>query len=72
MGRRLGLLERRLAPLEGRLRGLSPLRVLERGYSIIETAGGAVVKTSAQVKAGDELRVRLHEGQLKARVEETK
>lgn len=72
MGRRLGLLERRLAPLEGRLRGLSPLRVLERGYSIIETAGGAVVKTSAQVKAGDELRVRLHEGRLRARVEETK
>jgi ribosomal 50S subunit-recycling heat shock protein len=31
-----------------------------------------VVKTSAQVKAGDELRVRLHEGRLKARVEETK
>ncbi|MCL4795015.1 MAG: exodeoxyribonuclease VII large subunit [Bryobacteraceae bacterium] len=69
--RRLAALERRLTPAAARLMALSPLRVLERGYSIVETAGGRLLRSSADVSAGDELRVRLHRGRLRARVEET-
>ena len=69
--RRLAAAERRLSPASARLQALSPLRVLERGYSIIEMPGGQVLRRSADVRPGDELRVRLHAGRLKARVEET-
>ena len=69
--RRLALASGRLSPARARLQALSPLRVLERGYSIIETAAGRVLRRSADARPGDELRVRLHEGRLRARVEET-
>jgi exodeoxyribonuclease VII large subunit len=66
LGRAAGRLE-----AEGRhLRALSPGRVLERGYAVVRTAGGAVVRSAATVGAGDRLAVRLAAGALTARVEE--
>jgi len=70
MKRRLALVDRRLGRSEARLEALSPLRVLERGYAIVETAGGRVVRRAAETQPGDLLRVRLHEGRVTARVEE--
>ena len=64
-------LERRelaFSRLSGKLEALSPLRVLERGYSIVRTPEGKVVKSSTDVKAGDELKVNLHDGQISTRV----
>lgn len=49
------------------LDSLSPLKVVERGYSIV-TKDKAVVKSSAQVKPGDEIEIRLAEGGLTATV----
>ncbi|MCM2278530.1 MAG: exodeoxyribonuclease VII large subunit [Oligoflexia bacterium] len=61
-------LERRRASLEracGTLDALSPLRVLERGYSIVRDpgAGGKVIRSAAELKPGRRLEVRFHDGQ---------
>ncbi len=61
----------RLNSLDRQRQQLSPLAVLERGYSIVQTASGTVVRGAGQVSAGDALKVRLHEGRLGVRVDET-
>jgi exodeoxyribonuclease VII large subunit len=48
----------------GKLEAMSPLAVLERGYSLTRTPDGAVVTDAAQVEAGDHVRVRLLRGEL--------
>jgi len=49
-----------------RLRSLSPLATLERGYAIVQRADGAVLREPADVAAGDELRIRLAKGEIAA------
>jgi exodeoxyribonuclease VII large subunit len=52
------------------LEALSPLRVLERGYSItMEAASGAVLTDAAAVRAGQLLRTRLAQGLVVSKVE---
>lgn len=63
---------RRLDPLEAHLRQLSPLRILDRGYAIVQRQSGEVVKDPAQVAAREDLRVRLAAGELGVRVAEDK
>ena len=46
----------------------SPLRVLERGYAICTDAAGNVLRSTAQVDLGDEVRVQLARGSLGAEV----
>lgn len=50
------------------LESLSPLKVVERGYSIVKK-DQEVIKNADQVKAGDTLQITLAHGQLEARVE---
>jgi len=50
------------------LDALSPLSVLKRGFSITETADGDIVRASQQVSTGDDLRIRLSNGELTAKV----
>ena len=85
-GRRdLALLEQRLASagraplqrLQDRLAGLSqlldsvsPLRTLDRGYSLLTDSEGVVVKHADQVQPGDRVRARLAEGALELDVRE--
>ena len=58
-------LQSRLSGLEARLRLLSPLNVLERGYSITSDAQtGQVLRTSTEVKAGQRLKTRLRSGEI--------
>ena len=52
----------------GTLSALSPLRVLERGYSITKSEAGHVVRDAATVRPGDAIEVVLLRGALKARV----
>ncbi len=50
---------------------LSPLAILSRGYSILETApGGTIVKDAQSVRVGDRIRARLAKGRLSCLVEE--
>lgn len=59
----------KLAALDGRLRALSPLAVLDRGYALVLTSAGQVVRSSAQVSAGDRVTTRVAEGAFTSRVE---
>lgn len=55
-------------PLAGELLQLSPLKVLDRGYAIVQDTAGHVIKDAQEVAAGDELNIRLARGSLRARV----
>ena len=54
--------------MSARLQGLSPLKILERGYSVVFDPAGKLVTDSGQVSVGDELSVRLARGTLDTRV----
>jgi exodeoxyribonuclease VII large subunit len=54
--------------LHGKLEALSPLRVLERGFSLAQLADGRLLASAADVRPGDEIRVRLRSGELHAEV----
>ena len=58
----------RLDRAAARLEQLSPLRILDRGYSIVTTPDGTIVKKSAETPPGSTIHVRLAEGRLKAQV----
>ncbi|MGH9522367.1 MAG: exodeoxyribonuclease VII large subunit, partial [Terriglobales bacterium] len=62
-------LRSRLDGAQGRLDALSPLNILERGYSLIFDANGTLVKDASQVNEGDAIRARLHRGEIRAKVE---
>jgi exodeoxyribonuclease VII large subunit len=51
------------------LDAMSPLKVLERGYSITQNSNGTIVRDAANVSVGDELQVRLWKGAVDCRVE---
>jgi exodeoxyribonuclease VII large subunit len=57
-----------LAQTLARVRALSPLATLERGYAVVQRADGAVVRKPDEVAEGDPLAVRLAGGVLAATV----
>lgn len=59
----------RLSGLRRALHALSPLATLDRGYAIVFDSNDRVVQTAAQLHAGDALRLRLRDGEARARVE---
>jgi exodeoxyribonuclease VII large subunit len=56
-----------LAPLEAHLAQLSPLKILERGYAIVER-DGKIVKSPADAPVDSEVSIRLAQGRLRGRV----
>jgi exodeoxyribonuclease VII large subunit len=54
--------------LRGKLEALSPLRVLERGFSLAQLADGRLLTRAEDARPGDEIRVRLRRGELHAKV----
>jgi exodeoxyribonuclease VII large subunit len=70
--RKLLLTQRsRLERLTSQLEALSPLAILERGYALVFDADGKLVKDSAQVKAGEEIRARVAQGEIAATVKKS-
>jgi len=57
--------------LDARLRSLSPLAVLERGYALVMSKEGAVIRSVAQVAKGDRVRTRLSDGEFGSNVDDT-
>nr|MBP7377506.1 exodeoxyribonuclease VII large subunit [Pyrinomonadaceae bacterium] len=51
-----------------KLHALSPLNVLNRGFSVTQLADGTILRDAAQAKAGDNLKIRLANGKLNAEV----
>ncbi|MEO0080076.1 MAG: exodeoxyribonuclease VII large subunit [candidate division WOR-3 bacterium] len=68
IGRQLSVVNSRLASAMGRLDGLSPLSSLKRGYSICQKRDGSVVTRIGQVTVGDDVRVRVSDGNLECEV----
>jgi len=54
--------------LRARVRALSPLSTLQRGYAVVEHADGRLVTGRDQIEAGELLRVRVADGDFGARV----
>ena len=50
------------------LDALSPLSVLKRGFSIVETEASEILRDARQVKTNDKLKIRLANGKLEAEV----
>ncbi|HVJ65968.1 MAG TPA: exodeoxyribonuclease VII large subunit [Bdellovibrionota bacterium] len=50
------------------LDALSPLKVLDRGYSLVKTSEGTLVRSAAQLSSGDEISVEWAKDKIKARV----
>ncbi|HLW76985.1 MAG TPA: exodeoxyribonuclease VII large subunit, partial [Bryobacteraceae bacterium] len=67
IGDHLHRAQRRFGPLAAHLEQLSPVKILERGYAIVER-DGHVVKSPAEAPEDSRIDVRLAEGRLKARV----
>lgn len=59
-----------LGQLAGKLESLSPLAVLSRGYSLTHDDEGKLVRSSEQIKTGDEIVTRLEQGEVKSTVTE--
>jgi exodeoxyribonuclease VII large subunit len=62
--------QNRFGASESRLRLLGPEQVLARGYSItLDAATGKVIRRARDVKAGQQMRTRVKEGEISSRVE---
>ena len=57
-----------LLALSSTLEAVSPLAVLNRGYSILTTQSGKVVTDEKEVKTGEELTAKLKEGEIRTKV----
>lgn len=61
----------RIGSLDARLRALSPLAVLDRGYALVLAADGTLVRSVAQLSTGDRMTTRLADGSFTSQVEST-
>ncbi len=60
----------RLVGLLGRIQSLSPLKVLERGYSLTTRASdGKLIRSVHDVAPGEQIRSRVHDGEIRSQVE---
>jgi exodeoxyribonuclease VII large subunit len=58
-----------LQSLDARLHSLSPLAVLDRGYALVLSSDGALIRSTAQIATGNQLTTRLADGSFSSRVE---
>ena len=66
---RLALEASRLEGLGKRLEALNPFQVLARGYAVVtRPADGSLIRKVGQVKAGEEIQIRVSDGEFNAQV----
>jgi exodeoxyribonuclease VII large subunit len=58
--------------IQSTLHALSPLRIMERGYSIAYVKEKELVKSTKQIKINDTVQIKLSDGTLMCRVEDVK
>ena len=68
LGHSLQLRRAHTLGLHNRLAALNPLAVLARGFAVVSLADGSVVRSHTQVQPGDDVKVRLADGQFDAEV----
>jgi exodeoxyribonuclease VII large subunit len=64
---RMSQAQRALGPLSAHLEQLSPLKILDRGYAIVEREG-KIVKSPEDAPKGSAIQVRVAQGRFKAKV----
>lgn len=69
VAQQLGAGRSRYALTAGRLDALSPVAILERGYSIVTDGHGTIVRDAGTLSVDDPLTLRLHRGRAEVRVE---
>ena len=62
----------RYIALAAKLDAMSPLKVLTRGYAMVQTDGGDVLRSVSDVESGQRIHVRLNDGALSATVMDKK
>jgi exodeoxyribonuclease VII large subunit len=67
---RAGIAKRKTAldTLTAHLTQLSPLKILDRGYAIVQNSSGKIVKAPGDAPAGSGIRIRVADGSLEAKV----
>ena len=60
-----------LSALSGKLEALSPLAVLSRGYGVVSSEEGKLIKEIADVSVGDKITVKVRDGEIYAGVSGT-
>ena len=61
----------KVSALDARLNSLSPLAVLDRGYALVLSPGGSLIRSAAQLAPGETVTTRLANGAFTSRVEST-
>jgi exodeoxyribonuclease VII large subunit len=64
--------QRSLSHCQGALAGLSPLATLQRGYSIVRDADGAIVRDAARLAPGERIELQFARGAATGVIEKTK
>jgi exodeoxyribonuclease VII large subunit len=59
----------RISSASARLQALSPLAVLDRGYALVQGADGILIRSTAQVAAGDRVTTRLSDGSFTSQID---
>jgi exodeoxyribonuclease VII large subunit len=72
MSRRRERVSTQFAELRAKLDALSPLAVLERGFSLVSRGDGSFVRAASELDVGETLDLRFRRGRAKARVVETR
>ncbi len=72
MQRKLTEQKYRLGICAEKLQGLSPLKKLTQGYSYTRLLDGKALRSISQIQPGDQLAIHVTDGEVLARVEETK
>jgi len=62
--------KRRFVAAVSKLDALSPLKVLTRGYALVKSEDGSVVKSVRQIEAGQRVSVQVSDGRFCAEVRE--
>nr|BAL59124.1 exodeoxyribonuclease VII large subunit [Candidatus Acetothermum autotrophicum] len=69
MRERLARQQERWRSLVSRLESVNPASVLRRGFSVVESEAGQIVRSAEQVQVGERVKITLHQGKLLSRVE---
>jgi len=59
-----------IAQYERLLNGLGPTNTLSRGYAIVQTQSGELVRDASQLTLSERLNIRIHQGEIGVRVED--
>ena len=60
--------ESRIVSISGLVNALDPMRVIERGFSVLYSSDGSVVRNTGDVKTGDLVRIKVADGQIDSQV----